>query len=708
VWLFAATIFLSAFLLFQIQPLIGKWILPWFGGGPAVWTTCLLFFQTTLLGGYAYAHVLRTLLKERGQMVVHLVLLTGAVVALNWLAPSESWKPQGGEDPTWRVLALLAVAVGLPYFVLSATSPLIQAWFSVTYAGRSPYRLYALSNVGSLLALASYPFVVEPLLRLQVQGWVWSGGFLVFAALCGLCAVRAFRASGRVAVTLAPVGTSPQAARSPRVAHLLWLALPACGSVMLMATTNQMCSDVPAVPFLWIVPLGLYLLSFILVFDSDRVYYRPVFWPAMALAAAGVLYLLHENVDLSILWQIAGYSAAMFICCMVCHGELARLKPAPRYLTTFFLLSSAGGAVGGLFVALVAPILFKGYFEFHVGLAGCFVLALLAYYFQQPQSLRLSGKQWAGQAVLGLVGLAALGTLGFYLARDAKNQIAGATELARNFYGVLQVTENDADNPRWHSFTLRHGRILHGTQYTSSRLRFKPVTYYGPESGVGRAVLYRRGPTESLRVGIVGLGTGTMAAWGSTGDTYRFYEINPAVLHLAQTRFTFLKDSKADVEVVMGDARLSMEREPSQRYDILVLDAFSSDSIPMHLLTKEAVQLYRRHLVKDGVLAIHISNRFLDLRPVCLALAEHFGMGAAIIADYPNQRVFVPETPDDLDPYAGAEYSASVWVLVTEDADFLANPCVQGGLEDPAEMPTKRRLWTDDYSDIFSLLRTGG
>jgi SAM-dependent methyltransferase len=685
--LYALTIFLSAFLLFQVQPLIGKCILPWFGGGPAIWTTCMLFFQTVLLAGYAYAHLVRTHLKERRQAVVHAALLVGAVLLLP-IAPSAAWKPEEAGDPTWRILLVLAASVGVPYFALSATSPLLQAWFSATHPGRSPYRLYALSNAGSLLALASYPFLIEPELRLKTQALAWSAGFAVFVIFGALCAMRLWRAEPAAAAE-APAGEGLIAPRPGWGTWVLWLLLPACGSVMLLAVTNQMCMDVGVVPFLWVLPLSLYLLSFIVVFNSDRAYWRPVFWLLLAAAAGVMIYVLFRGVYLGILWQVAGHSLVLFVCCMVCHGELARLKPDPRRLTAFYLMSSAGGAVGGLLVTIVAPLVFSGYRELHYGLIACLTLAAAAYLHER----------WArGQErpvwkfiVFTAASLAVvIGTL-IGLGYQIRAELESTVSMTRSFYGVLQVEQEGSDYFGDLRYKLRHGRILHGCQYASGVLRRKPTEYYWEKTGVGLSILNRR-PGSPLRVGVVGLGTGTLAAYGREGDVYRFYEINPQVQRLATTQFTYLKDNGARCEVVLGDARLSLEREPPQQYDVLALDAFTSDAIPIHLLTLEAFEIYQRHLKPDGILAVHISNRFLDLRPVVVGLAKRLGMASAIIHSGDENKT---------------EYSHATWVLVTRDRAFLASPAIEPSVITSAaeDEPFTPRVWTDDYSDLLSLVK---
>ena len=701
---YALAIFFGAFLLFQVQPLIAKFILPWFGGGPAVWTACMLFFQVLLLGGYAYAHLVSTRLSRRTQAVVHLVVL-GAAALLLPITPAARWKPHGGDDPTWGILMLLTASVGLPYFILSTTSPLLQAWFRLAQPGRSPYRLYALSNAGSLLALVSYPFLVEPALALRTQALVWSAGFCAFGLLCAWCAWGTWESRAEAAATEAAAAeTEPE--RRPGVGlFLLWTALTACGSAMLLAVTNQMCADVAIVPFLWVLPLTLYLLTFILCFQSEKWYYRPVFWVLLGLAIGGMYWLLTQGVDASIKLQIFGFSGGMFICCMVCHGELVQLKPSPRYLTSFYLACALGGALGGAFVSLVAPRVFRAYLELPIAMWMTCLLAMIAFWVHRRPHLKWQRAWWVGLYPPAFV--AALVVLAVALGRQANETLSGAVSLSRNFYGVLRVVEHYRSDEDRHHFTLQHGRISHGCQYVAEDRRRQPTTYYGEESGVGLAILHL--PRHSgLRVGVVGLGTGTIAAYGQKGDYFRFYEINPAVLRLATSRFTYLAESGAKCEVALGDARLSLEREPPESFDVLALDAFTSDAIPIHLLTREAFAVYLRHLKPDGVLAVHISNRYLDLEPVVNAAADYFGLGDVVIDS---------ESDDD------RGIDSATWVLVSKNQAFLSSKEVQRAIEkdtededtdeEPAEEPQEkeepppRRLvvWTDDYSDLFRILK---
>ena len=680
---FGLAIFFGAFLLFQVQPLMGKCILPWFGGGPAVWTACMLFFQVLLLVGYAYAHLLRSWLKPRTQVIVHLFVMAVAAAFLP-IAPSAAWKPESPEHPTWRILALLTANVGLPYFLLATTSPLLQAWFSATRPGESPYRLYAVSNAGSLLALVSYPFVVEPSLTLRTQILVWSLGFGLFAIVCGCCAARMWSPTHD---DQSPEnGGGPTAPRPAAGARILWIALPACGSLLLLAITNQICFDVATVPFLWVLPLTLYLLSYVLCFQSRSWYVRPVFLPLLIVMVQVMVMILWKGEYAPIAIQIAGFSLGLFACCMVCHGELARLKPCPRYLTAFYFCCALGGALGGLFVAVIAPLLFDWYLELHLGIWFCCLLAVVAFWYQRrprPNWRKLWPTRIANLALLALLLL-----LGHALRGDVTRRLRGALHATRNFYGVLRVVVYGAGDAQA-QYGLVHGRIVQGRQFVSKARRREPTAYFGEESGIGRALLnYPR--RSGLRVGIIGLGTGTIAAYGRPGDRYTFYEINPAVARLARTWFTFLDDSQAQCDVVLGDARLSLERQEPQKFDVLALDAFNSDAIPVHLLTREAFDLYlNRHLKPDGVLAAHISNNALHLEPVVRALAEHFEYEVAVIK---SRRRWLRRT------------DTCTWALVTRNRQLLDLEAIREATR-PEEAPRRRVLWTDDYSSLLQVLK---
>ncbi len=683
---YALTIFIGAFLLFQVQPLIGKFILPWFGGGPGVWTTCMLFFQLLLVGGYAYAHLTTRHLKPRSQAALHVCLMIASLFLLP-IIPAEAWKPSPGGDPTWRILVLLTATVGLPYFVLSTTGPLVQRWFSLANPGVSPYRLYALSNVGSLLALISYPFVFEPMLTRRDQANFWSAGLGIFILSCSYCAWKLMRLDNPIANPASSDETLSEtnAPYPPLSTRLLWLLLPACASAYLLAATNKICQDIAVIPFLWVVPLAIYLISFIISFDNPRWYSRRVFGILYVGGLALIFAVLYQKHNLSIQKQIGGHALVLFVCCMICHGELYRLKPHPRYLTNFYLMISIGGALGGLFVAVVAPLIFIDYYEFQFGLLAC-GFALLWIVLRTPAELLSRRDMLRNTAWL----LSALMVTAMALIMEVQTSRKDAVAGARNFYGVLTVFEYQKDKLDSHYYMLQHGRITHGMQFTEEQARRWATTYYAEKSGVGLAM--RHFPRQSgQRIGLVGLGTGTMAAYGKAGDYLRVYEINPLVKDLSATTFTYLKDCPAKVEVVMGDARLSMEHEPSQQLDILVLDAFSSDAIPVHLLTREAFEIYRRHLKPDGVIAVHVSNRHLDLRPVVLNLAEHFKMETATIES--------DDGDDDWWVYS------STWVLVTNNHEFLQQSEIDLAKSDDKAKRKPIRLWTDDYSALFQVVQ---
>jgi spermidine synthase len=675
--LYACAIFISAFLLFQVQPIMGKLVLPWFGGSAAVWVTCLLFFQCVLLLGYLYAHGLIRYLAPRAQGWLHLGLMLASLAALP-LAPAAAWKPLGGEDPIPLILGLLAASVGLPYLVLSTTGPLLQAWFARDLPGRTPYRLFALSNLGSMLGLLSYPVAFEPLVSTRAQSAGWSAGYAVFVVVC---AVLAFRGASGARASLAASG--PQKATLPRFADYgLWIALAWCPSVLLLAITAHLTQDLAPVPFLWVLPLALYLLSFILCFENGRWYRRTPFVVLLiaGLAATGYLQVTAE-VQEAVRFGVPAFTLTLFLACMVCHGELARLKPHPRFLTGFYLMVSVGGALGGLFVAIIAPGFFNGPYELPIGMVA--TALLVGYVLYRDPNCKLH-RRWRNLGWLVLLALPA--SLAYALSKDVFKLNSEARLLVRNFYGTLRVTDSadGIDSRR----KLVHGVILHGNQFLANERRRWPTTYYGEASGVGLAISQTRNGA-SHRVGIVGLGAGTLAAYARPGDIYRAYEINPLVREIAMTYFYYLRDAKGAADVVMGDARLSLEREPPQGFDVLAVDAFSSDAIPMHLLTREAFEVYFRHLRADGVLAVHVSNRHLDLAPIVKLAAEYHGRLARLI-------------DSEADPAKGV--GSAYWVLVSADRAFFDRPALASVARDIWVAPQVRQ-WTDDYSSVLPVLR---
>ena len=675
--LYAVTIFVGAFLLFQVQPLIAKFILPWFGGSPAVWTTCMLFFQVALLAGYGYAHLALSRLGRR-QWVVQVGLLVLAVATLP-IVPGERWKPVTSADPTWRILGLLSVSVGLPYLTVAATGPLLQGWLARVAPGRSPYRLYALSNLASLGALLTYPVVVEPMLTRRAQAIVWSVGFFGFAILCAVCAFLS-----RSGVAMQSHGAKPQAAKTSVFTRLLWVLLPACGTMLLLATTNKICQEVAVIPFLWIVPLSLYLLTFVIAFDGPRWYRRGVMLWLLPVAVAGVTTVMFLGSGFVIAVQLGTYCAALFIACMICHGELARLKPPAAGLTGYYLMLSAGGALGGVFVAIAAPLLFVTYFEYPLSLIVTGVLAMSVLFTDRSSSLYNGRPNWAWLCMITLSML-----MGYFLIASHLQEPGRVVAAARSFYGAISVVERDEDRSLAHNYLMRHGGITHGLQFASDEERRTPTTYYGRTSGAG-LLLQHFMKGSPRRVGAVGLGAGTLATYGQSGDVFRFYEINPQVLDFAQTYFTFLRDSPAKVEHVLGDARLSLEREPDQHFDVLVLDAFNGDAIPVHLLTREAFDLYRGHLNRGGVIAVHITNQHLDLRPIVQGAADYLGLKTLLVLDDQGEDKHNPQF-------------TSLWMLMSADEAFLKSLPIRPFTQTPSKVPPT--LWTDDRSSLFPILR---
>lgn len=679
---FSLTIFWGAFLLFLVQPLIARFILPWFGGGPAVWTTCMLFFQLLLLGGYAYAHFSISRLTPRRQVITHLVLLALAVALLP-ITPGDAWKPTDGSHAAGHILRLLLGCLGLPYLVLSATGPLLQAWFSKANPGVSPYRLYALSNVGSLLALLIYPFYLEPQLSRQAQADGWSWGLAIYAGLTAWCGLKVWKSAAADGETSK---SAEEEAPASAWRKLLWFALPACGVMLLLAITNKLCQDIAVVPFLWVLPLSLYLLSFIISFDSPRWYHRGFWLPLLAILLGLVLqnlYKAESHPDITPLATL--YLGTMFVACMVCHGEVYRLRPGASRLTGFYLSLSAGGAAGGLFVALAAPFVFPDYFELHLALFLTAALVLIVLRQDPTRPFREGQARWAWA-----VPFVALAALGYGLADVATTSLRGSLSTTRGFYGVLKVNDNDAGNDGLHHLTLQHGATIHGLQYVDAEKRTDPSSYYTSTSGIGR-LLRAHKPGGGRRVGAIGLGCGTLAAWGRPGDTFRFYEINDDVARLATSTFTYLKDSKAKTELVMGDARLSMEREANQQYDVIVLDAFSSDAIPVHLLTLEAFDHYQRHLKPDGAIVVHVSNRYLDLHPVVYRIADKIGFPAITIDDNDTA-------------YEDAGFYGSDWIIMTRNQVLLQQPLIRDVTKETVEFPARIMYWTDERSDLLSIL----
>jgi hypothetical protein len=646
-----------------VQPVIAKQILPWFGGSAGVWTTCMVFFQSLLLAGYGYAD-LTMRLGARRQAMLHVLLLMVSLAFLPILA-SSGWKPQGDEEPIARILLLLAATIGLPYFLLSSTTPLLQAWYWRRWQAAVPYRLFALSNFASLLALLGFPLLFEPNFDLPVLGWGWSALYAAFVVLCGIVAFMSGNGSQEKAHQEAK-------AKPAYSTQMLWLALAAMGSVMLLAVTNHITQNIASVPFLWVLPLALYLVTFILAFDHPRWYLRPLFLAALALLLPVMAWFV-PSLELKI--AVPVYLLGLFVACMVCHGELARLRPDPAHLTRFYLMISVGGAAGAVLVAIVAPLLLSGYFE--LGIA----LVVLASIF----TIRMKG------AFIALGVLVTAATT-FFVLRGARDYTDGVRVMERDFYGVVRTVDFTIPVPYR---SMYHGGIMHGGQLLGDSFRNTPADYFNPGSGYGRVFRSLRGiaPKKPLQVGVIGLGAGVIGAWMRPGDSLVFYEISPRVVDIAKREFTFLADTAARAEVVMGDGRLSLEREPPRGYDVLGIDAFSGDSIPMHLVTREAMAIYVRHIKPDGVIVFQATNRFIDLLPVVKALAAEHGMQAVNVSDSPEAE-------------GGPEYwySSTDQIIVTRNRQLLEYPLIDD-VSEPIEARADLPVFTDSHHNLLRILK---
>lgn len=670
----ALTIFLGALLLFLVQPIIAKQILPWFGGSSAVWATCLVFFQCALLLGYAYAHWLNRALAPKRQAALHALLLAASLLALP-IIPGAAWKPVGGESPAFHILGLLTVTIGLPYLVLAATGPLVQSWFVRRFPGGTVYRLFALSNFGSLAALLAYPTLIETTISTRQQTIAWSAIYLVFVLSLAAVFFDGLKDRQEPAQPLPVAKPSGKTGEAPTARmRAVWLALSALGTWMLLAVTNHVTQNIASVPFLWIVPLTIYLVTFILCFEGRGWYNRPLVLGSLAVAMLAMAWGLYaEGTVLHLRIALPLYCVGLFLCCMFYHGELAGLKPPPAHLTGFYLMLSLGGALGGILVGIVAPLTLDAFFELGIGLV---LTGLMAVF------LLRSVSTWA--AVTALVVTSVSGVLVYryvdWIASDAR-------VLTRNFYGVLRVEDigvgKDPDARR----RLQHGVIVHGSQLLAPDRRQEPTTYYGRYSGVGVAIRYHW--PANVRVGLVGLGAGTVAAFARPGDLYRFYELDPQVVSLAEREFTFISDARArgaKVETVLGDARLNLEREPPGGYDVLVIDAFSGDSIPIHLITREALAVYARQIKPGGIVAFHITNRYLNLAPVLKKITEGTGAEAILLRHQPSEKWLEPTS----------------WVLVTNDAAFLS---VAQPVSAKIKLPEGLKPWTDDFNNLWQVLR---
>lgn len=725
--LFAVTLFAASALLFLVEPMIGKMLLPYFGGAPAVWNTCLAFFQAALLAGYAYAHALTRWRSSRGQLVLHLL-----VMALPWLvmplALQPQWVPMGGTDPVLPLVGILCITVALPFIVVAATAPLLQQWFASTRHRHAsdPYFLYAASNAGSMLGLIAYPALVEPYLTLDDQSRAWAAGYALLMLLVTISIVVIWRQRADATEVCQPAlatASRPSVVLPSVMTRLHWIVLAFVPSSLLLGVTAYLSSDVSPVPLIWVAPLALYLLSFMLVFSRLPRWVHWIFALSLPLLVLTQIYDLFAAVarsqHFSIEHQALLHLATFFSAAMVCHGELARRRPVAAHLTDYYFCMSLGGVLGGAFNALVAPLILNSLIEYPLAMSAACMFSPLVLW-RWPVSRRWLDPPIA--VVIGLVSAVALFqnfeakqnwpillcialcflTLGrpvmfglsaaalFFVVGFYQDQTYNLLLRERSFYGVVQVKQD----PDFRYLT--HGRILHGQQRLSEdpAVRDTPLIYYYPTGPIGQLfatpvpVLESRTP-----IAAVGLGIGSLAYYGQKGQEWTFYEIDPAVERIARDDryFTYLCDSQADCRVVLGDARLSLDRAPQAHYGLIVVDAFSGDAIPVHLLTHEAMQIYLDKLAPHGMLAFHISNQFLDLAPVLGNLAQ-----ASRLVGLDQQELFVS------DEEKAAGKAASHWVILSrEGEDFgpLADDARWQSLLPAPKLP----LWTDHHASLWGI-----
>ena len=683
---YGLAILLSAFLLFFIQPLVAKKLLPELGGTATIWTTCMMFFQVALFLGYVYAHAVVTLVRPVTGWMIHNALL---ILTIGWLCLQPFNNAESGSgELAWTVTHRLILTIGLPFLVLSATSPLIQAWCSVSHPQQQAYRLYALSNAGSLLALITYPFIFDPWIGLSDQGRIWDVSFVIFALLMLVSGTQIASATWSTRtfnrVLDNDSNSDPGPTQELRITRLIiWVALAKCGSVLLIAASNILCQEVASFPFLWLLPLICYLLTLIICFDWPGLYQRWFFQPVFAAACFLAIIVYHFGVNIGLVGQAVGCCAVLFAGCMICHGELVRLRPDSTYLTWFYLAVSFGGAAGGVFAVVLAPRIFSRFFEFHAALIGVTLLSTSLFLIEQYGRIR-ARRIYGFLMISGLAIVPVLSSLYFFF-DPALNP--GIVFQGRNDYGLISVKQTEKYR------IMRSGSTNHGGQFLAKHLVHEPFAYYSAGSGAERAFSlvrsHRNRPDTSLRIGVIGLGTGSLLNHGRRKDKFRFYEINPMVEQVALKYFSYLPADNANI--VLGDGRVLLgeefEQSGSQRFDLLFLDAFSSDSIPAHLLTSECFDLYLKHLDPQGIIVAHITNKFVDLKPVLAAVATSKQLNS----------VYIRHNNDDFE-------MVTDWVLLSPDSDLLNS---EGS--DSQERNWMNGLdelnWTDDNSSVFPIVR---
>ncbi len=718
------TILTGSFLLFLVQPLVGRIVLPVLGGSPNVWNIAMLFYQGVLLGGYLYAHALQRL-AVRVQMLIHLAVF--GVAAITLPIGLAGWYPAPGDgDPALWLIGLLAASIGPVFFAVSAQAPMMQAWFARTGDpdAENPYFLYAASNLGSFAALLAYPLLVEPMAGLPLQRLGWSAGFVALAGLVLLCGLLARGG----AATAAPARPYPTSWRE----RLRWAGLAAVASGLLLSTTTHLTTDLMAMPLLWVVPLGLYLLSFVAGFSAagPRLTAMAVrLTPILLLLVGGPLFLAGNGPQWGVALALAGL-VLLLVVTLALHGTLAIERPPAAGLTSFYLWLSVGGALGGLFCALVAPALFSWPWEhpllllvaavlvpgratgglaaqrsgqLAILLAGLLMVVLLAgpsRLFSPGGSLAPSLSALAAVLVLLLLAITAIGQRWLFVVMLALLMlgVGGSRRLqavldgqhTRSFFGVYTVR----DRPEQQLRQLMHGTTLHGIQSQRPDLQREPMTYYVRDSGVGRALALAPqlfGP--AARIGVVGLGAGTLACYAQPGQRWTMFEIDPEVVRIARQDFTYLSQCNPGIAMVVGDARLTLQQQPAGGFDLLAVDAFSSDSIPLHMMTREALAIYGRALERDGLLLIHISNRFLDLEPVLAALARDGGWQARILRYEPQGM-----------PAPGMVRAQSLWVALSRDPARLQALAAAGGGWQPLRQDAAVPVWRDDFASVLPVI----